>query len=268
MAATNAVERMIDLIELMVDHPQGIALSEIARQLGLAKSATHRLLSSLVRHRFVEQPPGREIYKLGLKLPALGFRYISRTGVLDVAQPVLDRLAQDTGELVRLTLADDDRLVWVAIAQGARHGLRYDPDMGSPVVLHATAPGRAWLATIPEDAAIRLVERCGFAVPAHFGRQKIGTTPDLVAELDRTRQRGYAVAVEEGEPGASTVAMPIAVPGMTSGTISVTGPVMRMSAERLEELVPSLASAAEELATIWPANLLRGAANNAVGKQG
>ena len=201
MAGTNAIDRMIDVIELLVDHPRGIMLSDIARQLGLAKSATHRMLTTLVSRKYVEQLPEMNTYRLGLKLTGLGFRYVAQTGIFDVCQPLLNRLAQETSELVRMALADERGLTWGARAQGARFGLRYDPDMGSKVVLHATATGRAWLATLPEDEALALVEAHGFDVPSRFGPQKVRNKSQLLTELTTTRDRGYALASEETEPG-------------------------------------------------------------------
>ena len=61
-----------------------------------------------------------------------------------IVQPVLDRLAQETGELVRLGVIDGERQTWIAKSQGARSGLRYDPDMGRDAPLFYTASGHAW----------------------------------------------------------------------------------------------------------------------------
>jgi IclR family acetate operon transcriptional repressor len=164
---------------------------------------------------------------------------------------VLDRLAKETGELVRLALAHAGGLTWIAKSQGAQWGLRYDPDMGSPVVLHATASGRAWLASLADDLGLELVTAAGFAVPERFGRQKVRNAEELVAELRRTRQRGFGLAVEEGEPGTAAVAM--AVSGQPApATVSVAGPVIRMSAEQLETILPLLRRAVAELGELWP----------------
>jgi IclR family transcriptional regulator, acetate operon repressor len=261
VAGVNAAERTLDIIELLVDYPDGIPLSEVARKLGLAKSATHRLLTTLLERGFVEQPPAREQYRLSLKLSALGFRYVSQAGLLDICQPVLDRLADQTGELVRMALADARGLTWVAKSQGARFGLRYDPDMGSPVVLHATASGRAWLLTLPDAEVRSLVEAHGFDVPDRFGQQKVRSMPDLTNELKATASRGYALAVEEGEPGASAIALAIPLRGgkRSPGTISVAGPVVRMSAQTLDEIVPKLSAAVAEIGDLWPILQVTGA---------
>lgn len=254
MAQRSVAERVLDVLTLLVDHPDGMQLSEVARSLSMPKSATHRILATLGSRGFVEQPQGLEIYRLSMKLPALGFRYVARARILDICQPVLDRLAKDTSELVRLAVSHAGGLTWVAKAQGARWGLRYDPDMGSPVVLHATATGRAWLVTLPEVEAVRHVETVGFSVPERFGRQKVSNRAELLAELKRTRSRGYGLAIEEGEPGTSAVAM--AVVGEEGqpapATLSVAGPVNRMSAQHIENIIPRLAQAVAELAELWP----------------
>jgi DNA-binding IclR family transcriptional regulator len=91
-------------------------------------------------------------YHLSTKLVAMGFRYLSSSGA-DIVQPVLDRLAQETGELVRLGVIDGERQTWIAKG-GARSGLRYDPDMGRDAPLFYTASGHAWLACMSDAEAL------------------------------------------------------------------------------------------------------------------
>lgn len=248
------MDRAFGVLELLVDHPGGIPLSDVARTLDMPKSATHRVLSLLVRRGYVEQPGDLDRYRLNLKLSSLGVRYIARTNVLEICQPVLDRLAAETGEFVRMALWDGSTLTWVAKAQGARWGLRYDPDMGNPVVLHATASGRAWLGTLDEDAAVKIVREKGFSVPSHFGEQRVKDEADLLRELRLTQKRGYALAVEEGEPGATAVAeaIPRGEGRHSPGTLSVAGPVIRMSGDRQKEIARLLVAATEELGELWP----------------
>lgn len=252
MAGTNTVERIIDVVELMIDHPQGIMLSDIARQLGLAKSATHRLLTSLVDRHYVEQMPGLTTYRLSLKLSGLGFHYVAQTGVFDICQPVLERLAKETGELVRIALADERGLMWGSRAQGARFGLRYEPGTGSTVVLHATATGRAWLAALSDEEALALVEASGFEVPERFGPQKVRNREQLLTELGRSRQLGYALSSEETEPGMRAVATAIPGRNRSPGSLSVAGPIVRLSDEAIERIVPQIKAAAAEIGLLWP----------------
>ena len=244
----------MNVLELLSEYPEGVALAEIARTLATPLSGTERLLGALVARDFVEEICGSRSYRLRLKLSAMGFRFLSQTGLLDICQPILDRLAAGTGEHIRMALVEDDALRWVGRAQGSRFGLHYDPDMGSPLVLHATASGRAWLATLPPEEARRIVAERGFEVPDRFGRQKIRSLDDLDIELDRTRRRGYGLTVGEIEPGSAAVAMAIDI-GTSKpapGAISVLGPITRMSPLDLEGIVEQLRIAVLQIGEAWP----------------
>ena len=134
--------RTLDLLELLAGAPDGLALSAIAGALAMPKSVAHRLLAGLAERGFVQQDPDTQHYGLTLKLAALGFRHLAATRIEEVCQPVLNRLAADSGELARLAVVDGEKMTWVAKAQGALSGLRYDADAGRDVVLHATAVGK------------------------------------------------------------------------------------------------------------------------------
>ena len=145
---SSLLERGIKVLELLAAHPEGLALSAVASAGDLPLSATHRLLTELVRVGYVRQLRGQGDYVLTIKLVSLGLSFLSASGMVDVAQPSLDALAETSRELVRLAIVDGDELVFVAKAQGATRGLRYDPDMGLSVRLSCSAAGHAWLSTL------------------------------------------------------------------------------------------------------------------------
>src|SRR5262245_41470445 len=125
------LDRGLDVLELLVHHGDGLPLGAIAERLDLPKSGAHRLLAALAQRGYVRQDPRSQDYALTLRVAALGFELLAASRIPDVCQPVLDRLAAESGELVRLTVAESEGLTWVARAQGAQYGLRYDPEMGT-----------------------------------------------------------------------------------------------------------------------------------------
>ena len=165
------LERSFNTLEQLAAHPEGQTVSMIAATLDMPLSATHRLLAELCRCGYVRQVREQGEYVLTIKLVSLGLGFLSASGVVDVAQPLLDSLAEESGELVRLAVVDGDDLTFVAKAQGARRGLRYDPDMGLSVRLSCSAAGHAWLSTMSDEEAMRLVTRQGFGLPKDFGPQ-------------------------------------------------------------------------------------------------
>ena len=250
------VDRAFTAVELLAAEPTGLALGALADRLDVPKSAAHRLMQALLERGYVTQDPVSQDYLLSLQLPLLGFRYLDARRLQDVTQEPLEHLAQSTGEYCRIALVEGDGLVWVARAQGATQGLRYDPPMGRDVVLHATATGKAWLATLPEQEALRIVCARGFATPPGFGKRAVTTVDELRRHLAETRRRGYATAIEEGEPGTVALAAVFRT-GETpeapvAGTLSIAGPQARMSNARLAEIAPNLLAAAREVSRLWP----------------
>lgn len=257
------VDRALTLIETLAAAPDGLSLGTLAERLEQPKSAIHRLLQSLAERGYVQQDPVSQDYLLSLRVALLGFRYLDARRLPDVTQQALDDLARDSGEYCRISVVEGEGLVWIARAQGATQGLRYDPPMGGDVVLHATATGKAWLATLPEQEALRIVCARGFATPPGFGERVIRTVDELRHQLAETRKRGHALAIEEGEPGIVAVARTFrayeAADAAVAGTISVAGPRVRMTDARIAQIVPLLDRAAREITRLWPLRLRQSA---------
>ncbi|RYE87701.1 MAG: IclR family transcriptional regulator [Hyphomicrobiales bacterium] len=251
-----AVERAFKLLEALADEAEGADLTVLAERLDLPVSATHRLLATLGERGFVRQDPQSGAYGLTLKLSQLAFRNLDLRGLPDAGQIVLDGLARATREYCRLAVIEGESLTWIARAQGATAGLRYEPPMGMGIVLHATATGKAWLASLPEAEALRIVCARGFDGEGRTGPNALGDVDALRQHLGETRSRGYALAVEEGEIG--TVAMATTfragpdAGASVAGTLSVAGPLPRMNEARRSEIAAALATAAQEMAAIWP----------------
>lgn len=249
----NVVERTVAVLELLSSSGAPKRLSDIAQQLQMPKSATHRILSELIEQDWVEQDRENECYGLTLRMALLGQRQLARLKPTNLRQPVLDRLAASIQELVRLTRVQNDRLVWIGSAQGRRTGLLYDPDMSARIPLHATANGKVWLASLPTDTAIRIANDSGMGQTSGLGPKALISVPDLMKELERTRARGWGLADEEAEPGVIAVAVVVRDPDsqFVVGTISVAAPVARFIFERVEHVVAQLKQGAEQVALAW-----------------
>lgn len=255
MPVTN-VDRCLSLIEALADAPAGLPLGSLAERVDMPKSAAHRLLQTLASRGYVEQDRSTQNYDLSLKVATLAFRFLDVRRLPDVAQTALDALARRCGEYCRLAVVHREGLVWVARAQGATQGLRYDPPMSPDVVLHATATGKAWLASLPEEDALRIACARGFATPRGFGARAAKNVDELRRHLDDARRRGYAIAIEEGEPGTVAIAAVFrtsdAAEARVAGTVSIAGPQVRLGRERVTALAPMLLETAGELAKRWP----------------
>jgi IclR family acetate operon transcriptional repressor len=247
------LEHAFAIVECLAAEAKTMRLSEIADRLGIQKSGTHRIVSTLVQLGWVEQDPDSAHYRLTFKLAALGQGFLASTRILDVCQPVLDRLAQECRELVRLAIIDNNELTTIAHAQGAQGSLVCQSRVFPQLPLHVTASGKAWLSSLSNEAALKLVLTAGFGAPTDYGPNAVRSASNLLSDLKKTRARGYGLALEEAEPGLSAISVLVrSSNGPVNGTLAIVAPAVRMGEARQVELVGIAHSAAKELAILWP----------------
>lgn len=253
------VPACLAILQLLAEGADELPLGEIATRLGLPKSGVHRLLATLIGLGWAAQDPQTGFYKLTLRLTVLGQRFYAATGIPDICQPLIDGLAASSGEFVRMAVVDSDSLVWVTCAQGARGGLMYQPsDTVADVPLHATASGKVWLCTLPADTAIGIImKHGGIGQSASYGPRVVRSLASLMDEWTITAQRGYGLAMSEAEPGVTALAAAIRPYGKdpVAGTVSVAGPSIRLTEQRIQDLAPIVLKAATELSKLWPLRL-------------
>lgn len=137
---------------------------------------------------------------------------------------------------------------WVAKSHSAQSGLFYVPHTETEVYLAATANGQAWLASLGDEQLRAVVEKQGLH-RAGLGPNAPSTMEQLLSQIERTRELGYACVTEAYELGTSAMATAIRKRGVGRpvGTVSVAGPTIRMTSARMAEIAPWLLASADEL---------------------
>lgn len=253
---SGAIDKTLGILEFLSERPEGAELVDIATRLNQSRSGCHRTLMELVSYGYVRQTQ-RGQYRLTTKLPAMGVGWFSKSGITDIAQPGLQRLAAVSGELVRLAIVDGDRLTLVAKAQGANSGLLYDPDMGIDLKLSCSAAGHALLMTLSDDMAAEAVSRQGLGSPRDFGPNAPTTISQLLDLLAAHRRRGYALIRDVYAPGMSSMAAPVQRRGdAPTAAIVIAGPSVRFTEDKMAACGGALISTTNELALIGSASPL------------
>lgn len=248
------IDQTLSAIELLANSGRSMSLAEITHALGMTKPGCHRLLNALVSRGFFIQDERSKDYSAALHIAILGLQFLSSSGLKDVYLPELRNLARKSNELVRLAVPQNDSLFFIAEAQGSTAGLRFDSNLGREAVLHATAAGKAWLSTMSDEDATRIVLKHGFqTVPT--GPNAVNDIDALLRELRATRSANVAIAIEEAELGVTSMAVPIRVEGCApsvAGCCIIVAPSVRMTEARLSELMPMLNETAHALSLLWP----------------
>lgn len=243
-SGVQSVERALGVLHLFQHGPTEQSITAIGRRTGLNLSTAHRIVKALCAAQFMEQDPANERYRLGPALLALGQRALENSG-FSAAVPVLERLAEQSGESASLGIRRDQEVI-VVLASASQQRLRFDHVPGASIGLHASAMGKvllAFSAATPRAAVAELpsLER--------YTPTTITSRAALTADLELIRTKGYAVNHEERYAGVLGVAAPVFDSvGRARAAVGLQGPTVRMSATSLESLGALVRGAADEIA--------------------
>ena len=236
-----AVERALDVLEILADAGDPLGVNEIARRLDVSPSSASRLLGTLAARGLVERVEATGRYRLGVRLLQLGTHVLQRLDVRAVARPVLEQLERRTGETATLSLPAAGEGVTVDHVPSSR-SVRSAALVGRPSIAHATAVGKVVLAFgTGREAEIPA------QLPA-FTTRTITEPATLEAAVAQTRARGWGEADGEREDDLAAIAAPVfGHAGGLTAVIGVQGPSDRFDAEARRAALPALVDAADAL---------------------
>lgn len=236
-----SVDRALTILEVLARVGEA-GVTEIAAELDVHKSTAFRLIATLEQHRLVEQSGDRGKYRLGVGVLRLAGATTARLDLVQEARPVCRQLASDTGETVNIAVLSDRSALYLDQVAGSS-ALQPHNWVGQHIPLHATSNGKVLLSGLDQR---RLDEVLGSL--STYTSHTITKKRELRGELDRVRELGYAVAVDELEVGLTAVAAPIRNShGDVVASMSVSGPTFRLSADRVDDVARRLVEAAEEV---------------------
>ena len=230
-AGVQSVDRALAILEVLARTGES-GVTEIAVELGVHKSTAFRLVATLEAHRLVEQTTDRGRYRLGLGILRLAGATTARLDLVQVASPIARQLAADTGETVNIAVLAESSALYLDQIAGSS-ALQPHNWVGQHIPLHATSNGKVLLCGL-DDAALDAV----LGKLATYTPHTITARGRLREELERVREQGYAVAIDELEVGLTAVAAPIRnAHGDVVASMSVSGPSFRLPEERVAEVI-------------------------------
>ena len=246
------VTKALELLGLFSPARPQIGLSELARLAGLNKATCYRLVSALCEHGLVEQMAASRDYRLGPALLRLAALREAQVPTRAAALPVLQALADATGETAHLSILEGSGLRALARAYSSAHATRVTLEDDSLLPFHATASGLAVLAF--QDEAMR---QAALATPLPR------LTPQTETDPDRLRQRLASVrlaAMAGSSGGFDTGVDSLAVPlfdalGRCSGGLAVAAMASRMTPTLQALIRAELRDAGRAITALWGGTL-------------
>lgn len=237
-----SVQRAIAVLDALAEGGAELGTNEIARRTGVNASSISRLLSTLTDAGLVQHLPATGRYRLGIRILQLASAARANLDLRAVARPLLEELAELSGETVTLSLPGEHDVLTVDFVQSSR-SVRSVAEIGRNSIAHATATGKVFLA-------------CGGHLPEGdlqaFTEATITDRKVLAAAINEIASQGYAVALRERDNDLSAVAVPVLdAGGQLIAILGVQGPAPRLDPTTMAALVPTLQSRAALIAAAF-----------------
>ncbi|MEF8851146.1 MAG: IclR family transcriptional regulator [Haloarculaceae archaeon] len=232
------VDRTLQIVET-IQELDGAGVSEVAERVDVGKSAVHNHLTTLENREYVVKE-GDE-YHVGLAFLGLGAYARQRNDIYRAARGEVEDLAEETGELVNLMVEKNGMGIYLYQAKGD-DAVELDTYVGKRVHLHCTALGKAILGSRPREEVEDILEEQGMP---EMTPETITGPDEFSDELERVRERGYAIDDGERLTGLQCVAAPVTDDQDRSiAAISVSYPVHRVDDEYHHEVASAVLGAA------------------------
>lgn len=234
-----AVDRALDILDVLARSDAGISLVDLARTIGLPKSSVFRYLSTLERRGLVIRNDN-DVFKLGAGRAYMRPRDVAR--LCAAAGPRMQEICRRFDETINLGTLDGHRIVYLEVVESHK-AMRFAATRGSTDPIHSSALGKVVAASLGDDEirGILAVEGMPALTPNTI------TSPEgFLAELAVVRRQGYAVDEGENEEGGRCVA--VALPYPIGAAMSLSAPAARLPRENLPEVAATLRRAAGDIA--------------------
>ncbi|MDR3359935.1 MAG: IclR family transcriptional regulator [Bifidobacteriaceae bacterium] len=225
----------------------GARFAEVVRETGLPKATVHRIVESLRRSGHLTQSESAA-FAPGPASLELARRAMTGLDIAALARPVIDRLVERADATVHLGVRLGDRIVYLVRADAPGKPYQMPSRVGEAIPLHTSAIGKAVLASLEADELERFCRRTALLPRT---KASLRDRQALTEDLDRTRQRGYALDSEENVDGIICVGAAIhGADGRAVHGLSVSSITAERDIEQLAELAPDVVAAATEISAL------------------
>lgn len=205
---SQSLERGLAILGCFTPEHPVLGIADIADELGMSRSTTHRYVTTLLALGYLEQGRSRK-YRLGLRVTDLGMSALNSTGLRENVHPFLEELRERTGYTIGLAVLDGTEILYVDRSRSWRRAERATDQglyPGSRMPAYCTAMGKVLLAYLPDEVQRNLIAQMTLE---RNSPDTITSKQALRAELDQVIEDGYAINQQELRPGLQAIAAPV-----------------------------------------------------------
>lgn len=200
-SSIQVIDRMMSLLNILAANPEAISLKQLAAQSKLHPSSAHRILGVMVEKGVVERGEHGN-YQLGIRLLELGNLVKARLNVRQAALPYMQKLCDELGETVNLSVRQGDEIVYVERVSAGKGMMRVVQVVGTRAPLHNTAVGKIFLSQDGPEGCKSYASRSGLK---RYTEHTITAVEKLEKEVDKASRNGFSLDKEEAEKGVCCI---------------------------------------------------------------
>jgi IclR family pca regulon transcriptional regulator len=246
---SQSLERGLAILSSFRPERPLLGVSDLARELELSRSTTHRYVATLTALGYLQQDAASRKYRLGLRVLDLGFSVINSMELRTLAAPHLQQLSDELAHTVNMAVLHGADIVYVERCRTSRHGQR-DIDLnlhvGSRLPAYCTSMGKVLLAFLPDNERDAVLARVQFS---RRGPNTLGGKKALLDDLERVRETGIGVNNEELAYGLRSIAVPVR--GASAEVVAAINLAAHRTMASMDDLVgrlgPALRRTADEI---------------------
>lgn len=242
----NSLVRGLEVMRAFTRARPRMTLSDVARATGLPRAAARRFMLTLVGEGYAETDG--KYFNLKPKVLELGYAALSSLSFVEVAQPIMARLAYKLEESVFAAMLDDEDVVYVASAVSPERRVRISVAVGSRSPAHTVSTGRVLLAALPEDKREAYLAK---ATLIKFTPNTVTSRAKLRKLIEETGAQGWSIVDQELEIGLRSISVPIQQRnGEVVAALNVACPSSRVTREDMNtKVLTELQAASEQITT-------------------
>lgn len=234
----------MELIELIAQSSKGLTIQEIVNALGHSKTSIYRIICSLEEMGYLLKDQQSGSFSLTRKMFKIGLSTLGMTTIIEHSYEPMRRLRDKLRETVVLGTLMGTKIVILEQVIGSHHfSFILKPGMG--VCLHASAPGKAFLANISDRERDEILSKIELT---KYTDKTITNVPEFLEELNQVRLCGYGLDRGEELSGVRCIGAPVFnLAGKIAASIWISGPAERMMDDSLEEFSREVVACANEI---------------------
>lgn len=240
----NSVAKCIQILQKFTVEKPEWQLTQLSKELSIPKSTLLNMLKTLQMYGYITRLNNQN-YSLGIELLALSYNVYGSLPIIQSATPLMEDIQEKTGKIVYFTIPLKGKCFYLEGVYPGKRNITYSVT-GRKLLMHCTGCGKAMLSGMKDEDIDKIISAYGLP---KYTSTTITEPNNLKKEIQKIRERGYAIDLGEETPGVKCVAVPIKNRDRLLGAFSISGSTMTMHDDILPGYAEMLTEASYLLST-------------------